>query len=294
VSAGQPPQAPHTGPHELDPWPRAWLFTPADDRRKLDSAARSGAEAVIADLEDAVAQERKDIAREQALEFLAEHVPRDGPARVVRINAPRTEHGRVELQRLSERQPAAVMVPKANLATIALARAARLPVVALVETAQGVSELEEIAALDGVLAIALGTVDLAAELGLGEMPDGLELLHVRSRLVLACALGGIPAIDGVYLNVTDMGGLADEARRARALGFAGKLCIHPAQLEIVHDAFIPSATELERARRVVEAYEHSLAEQRGAGLADGEMVDLATVRNARRILGSTDPHSGSS
>jgi citrate lyase subunit beta/citryl-CoA lyase len=288
VSAAPPPSPTvRSGEHELHPWPRAWLFTPADDRRRLDSGVRCGAEAVIADLEDAVAEERKDVARGQALGFLATRDER--PLRVVRVNDPCTERGRIDLECLGGRAPAAVMVPKACLATIALARAAGVPVIALVETAQGVSELEAIAALDGVLAIALGTVDLSAELGLGELPDGLELLHVRSRLVLACALGGIPAIDGVYLNVTDMGGLADEARRARALGFAAKLCIHPAQLEIVRDAFTPSAAELERARRVVEAYERSLGGQRGAGLADGQMVDLATVRRARRVLGGADP-----
>jgi citrate lyase subunit beta/citryl-CoA lyase len=282
VSAAAPSGSEQAGENPLDPWPRTWLFTPADDQRKLDAAARSGADAVIADLEDAVADSRKDLAREQALAFLATR--EEGPPRIVRINDPRSERGRADLERLSGSAPAVVMVPKANVATIALVRAAGLSVLALVETARGVCELEAIATLDGVLAIALGTVDLAAELGLGELPDGLELLHVRSRVVLACALGGIPAIDGVYLDVGDGDGLAVEARRARALGFAAKLCIHPSQLEVVRDAFTPSAAEVERARRVVDAYERSLASQRGAALADGAMVDLATVRRARRIL----------
>jgi citrate lyase subunit beta/citryl-CoA lyase len=282
VSAATPSGPASAAEHALDPWPRTWLFTPADDPRRLESAVRSGAEAVIADLEDAVADSRKDLAREHALDFLASR--EDGPPRIVRVNDPRSERGRADLELLSGSAPALAMVPKASVATIALARAAGLSVLALVETAQGVCELEAIAALDGVLAIALGTVDLAAELGLGELPDGLELLHVRSRVVLACALGGIPAIDGVYLDVGDGDGLAVEARRARALGFAAKLCIHPAQLEVVRDAFTPSAAEVERARRVVDAYERSLASQRGAALADGAMVDLATVRRARRIL----------
>ena len=135
-----------------------------------------------------------------------------------------------------------------------------------------------------MLAVAIGTVDLAAELHLGELPDGLELLHVRSRVVLACALARIPALDGVHLAVDDVEALASQARRARALGFAGKLCIHPAQVEVVREAFAPSTAELERARATVEAYRLSLAEQRGATLAGGEMVDLATVRRAEAIL----------
>jgi len=99
------------GERALDPWPLAWLFTPADDRRKLDSAVRSGAEAVIADLEDAVVEDRKDTAREQALHFLDAEA---GPLRVVRVNDPRTERGRADLERLSGRS-AIVMVPKASV-----------------------------------------------------------------------------------------------------------------------------------------------------------------------------------
>jgi citrate lyase subunit beta/citryl-CoA lyase len=299
------------GANPLDPAPRTWLFTPADQPRKLDASRRSRAGVVIADLEDAVAPQRKLLAREHAFEFVsrggappgagdppdaggppdAGAPPGDGsppaghaPLRVARINDPRTDVGRADLERLSAAAPPALMVPKAELDSLALAHAADVRTIALVETARGVAEVERIAVLDGVVAVALGTVDLAAELGLGELPDGLELLHVRSRLVLACALGGVPALDGVHLAIEDRDALAAEARRARALGFAGKLCIHPAQIDVVRAAFAPSAAELERARAVVDAYRQSLAEQRGAALAGGEMVDLATVRRAEALL----------
>lgn len=268
------------GANPLDPAPRTWLFTPADEPRKLDASRRSRAGVVIADLEDAVAPQRKLLAREHAFEF----VGGGAPLRVARINDPRTDVGRADLERLSAAAPPALMVPKAELDSLALAHAAGVRTIALVETARGVAEVERIAVLDGVVAVALGTVDLAAELGFGELPDGLELLHVRSRLVLACALGGVPALDGVHLAIEDRDALAAEARRARALGFAGKLCIHPAQIDVVRAAFAPSAAELERARAVVDAYRQSLAEQRGAALAGGEMVDLATVRRAEALL----------
>lgn len=266
------------------PWPRAWLFTPADEARKLDSATRSGAECLIADLEDGVAPQRKDLAREHAAEFLA-RANGDGPRRIVRINDPRTERGRHDLERLAGQPGLTVMVPKANVASVELAHGAGARTIALVESARGVSEVERIAMLEGVVAIAVGTVDLAAELGLSELPDGLELLHIRSRVVLACALAGVPAIDGVHLRIGDLEELGVEARRSRALGFAAKLCIHPAQLAVVREAFAPSAAELEHARAVVEAYERALDDSRGAVLAGGEMVDLATVRRARLILG---------
>jgi citrate lyase subunit beta/citryl-CoA lyase len=293
------------GASPFDPVPRTWLFTPADERRKLNAALGSRADVAIADLEDAVAPQRKQLAREQACAFVSgDDAPLGGgaplgegappgagsppsehaPLRVARINDPRTDVGRADLERLSAATPPALMVPKAELDSLALAHAAGVRTIALVETARGVAEVERIAALDGVVAVALGAVDLAAELGLGELPEGLELLHVRSRMVLACALGGVPALDGVHLAIDGLDALAAEARRARALGFAGKLCIHPAQIDVVREAFAPSAAELDKARAVADAYRRSLGEQRGAALAGGEMVDLATVRRAEATL----------
>ncbi len=275
------------GPGAPEPWPRAWLFVPADDERKLASALGSGAEAVIADLEDAVAPARKDVARERAGCFL------DGQAsggesastvRVVRINDPRSEHGGRDLDLLAGRQGAVAMVPKATRETIAATRATGAGLVALIETPQGVAEAETIAAADGVLALAIGTVDLAAELGLGELPDGQELLYARSRIVLAGALADVPVLDGVHLALDDPSGLQAEVIRARALGFAGKLCIHPRQLAPVREAFTPTAAELQRARRTVADYERTLAGDGGVTVSQGEMQDAATVRRARRII----------
>ena len=101
----------------LSPWPRTWLFTPADDARKLEAATRSPAGAVIADLEDSVAPERKQLARDEALGFLAAGAGAGGPLRVVRINDPGGEQGRLDLERIRDGDPAAVMVPKASIST---------------------------------------------------------------------------------------------------------------------------------------------------------------------------------
>jgi citrate lyase subunit beta/citryl-CoA lyase len=277
----------------LRPWPRAWLFTPADDERKLASAPACGADAVILDLEDAVAPSRKDLARVQAIELLRDRAtPAAGGAAplstlVLRINDPREQHGGRDLDALCELgvgESVVAMVPKATVETVACTRASGARVVALIETPQGLAQVEEIAAAEGVLALAIGTVDLAAALGLGELPDGLELLYARSRIVLAGALAGIPALDGVHLNTQDSSALRREAERARALGFAGKLCIHPRQLAVVREAFTPSAQELQGARRLLADYERMLAEGRGVGTAGEEMIDVATVRRARRTL----------
>ena len=262
---------------------RTWLFAPANDRRKLESALRSPAALVVADLEDAVAPARKETALQAACEFVA--ADGDDERRVVRVNDPASELGARELQVLTEATAAPiVMVPKATRATVLQAAASGARTVPLVESARGIAEMEAIAAVDGVVAVALGTADLRAELSLGRSPEELELLYERSRLVLACALTGVPAIDGVHLELDDASGLHRAALRSRGLGFAGMLCIHPLQLAIVAAAFAPTPGELKHARRVVDAYERALAGGRGAVAEDGEMVDLATVRRARQLL----------
>jgi citrate lyase subunit beta/citryl-CoA lyase len=258
-----------------------WLFAPADVPRRLASALRSRAGVVIADLEDAVAPERKHAARIEAAGFVRE---RGDAWRVVRVNDPRFADGRADLEQLRTCDPDAVVVPKATLESVEIALSLVRRVIPLIETARGVVEAERIAALDGVLALALGSVDLAAELELEELPDGGELVYVRSRLTIAAAAAGLPAIDGVFLRLGDPAGLEAEARRARALGFAAKLCIHPAQLEPIERAFTPTAAELAQARRVVEAYEAALRDERGVSVASGQMVDLATLRRAQRLI----------
>jgi citrate lyase subunit beta / citryl-CoA lyase len=148
---------------------------------------------------------------------------------LVRINEPAGVRwtGRPGLASLAGVAEALLMVPKARIETLEMAHAAGARTIALVETAAGVMEVEQIARLGAVAGIAIGTVDLAADLGLSELPEGLELLHARSRLALVCAAAGIAGIDGVCLAVPGGAALLAEANRARALGFQAKMCIHP-------------------------------------------------------------------
>jgi citrate lyase beta subunit len=263
---------------EAPAW-RSLLFAPAERPDRLAKALGCGADAVIADLEDAVRADRKDAARVEAVRFAAEI---GGADRVVRVNDPLSDLGERDLDALRGAEPAAVMVPKASAASVRAAAAVVPRVIALVETAAGVREAPRIAAEEGVVALALGTVDLSAELGLSPLPGGAELLHCRSSLVLDATAAGLPALDGPFLDTADEAGGAAEAARARALGFAGKLCIHPRQLPGVHAAFAPTAAEVERASRVLEAWER---EGDGALVVDGRMVDAAVVREARRTVG---------
>jgi citrate lyase subunit beta/citryl-CoA lyase len=257
---------------------RAPLFVPAERPDRLAKALACGADAVIADLEDSVRADRKEAAREEAVKFAREV---GGPARLVRVNDPLGELGERDLAALGDAEPAAVMVPKASAKSVRVAARAVPRVVALVETAAGLREAARIAAEEGVVALALGTVDLSAELGLAPLPEGAELLHCRSSLVVDGAVAGIPVLDGPFLDPGDELGIAAEARRARNLGFKGKLCIHPGQVAPVREAFALTGEELERAGRVLDAYER---EGDGAIVVDGRMVDAAVLREARRVI----------
>jgi citrate lyase subunit beta/citryl-CoA lyase len=179
----------------------------------------------------------------------------------------------------------AVMLPKATPQAVAALGPSGPPLVAIVETALGLRLAYETACAPRVAALALGAADLGAELRLEPRTDGQEILFARSTLVVDSAAAGIgPPLDVVYLDTRDAEGLEREAALARSLGFGGKLCIHPAQVEVVNRVFGPSEEQLAWARAAVDAYERGLAEGRGAVSLDGEMIDAPVVERARALL----------
>ena len=251
---------------------RAPLFVPANRPERFAKAAASGADAVILDLEDAVAADAKDAARAAlATDFT------DLPV-IVRINAIGTPWHADDLAAVARLRPAAVMLPKAEDADRVASVAAQtgLPVIALVETARGLAHARAIAAAPGVARIAFGSVDFCADLGCAHLRE--VLLPARSELVLASRLAGIAApIDGVTVQLDDLSVSHDDAAHARALGMTGKLCIHPRQIAEVRRAFAPTEAEIDWARRV-------LASGDGAVSVDGAMVDEPVRIRARAIL----------
>lgn len=258
------------------------LFVPANAPEKHDRAFGCGADAVIVDLEDAVAPAAKDAARAMLTESLAVERSSSSVA-LVRINSPLTAQGRGDLEAVTRTQVDGVVVPKADLEAIAAAAAAGLPLVAMIETAAAVLHAAEIAAHPAVAALLLGPVDLGAELGIRDTPDGDELIAARSQMVLAAAAAGKQGpLDGPCMTPRDERALELEIARARRLGFAGKTCVHPAQIAAVAHAFSPTGQELEWARGVVDAFGDGAG--RGVFLLDGEIVDEPVVRRARRIL----------
>lgn len=266
---------------------RSLLFAPGNDARKLEKALAAGADAVVADLEDAVPAGEKEAARAVARRVLDSAAT--GSLVAVRVNGIGTEHWEADLQAVADLELDVLVLPKATPEAVGALGADGPPVVAIVESAIGVRQAYDTARLPRVAALVLGAVDLGLELGLEPRPDGQEVLYARSRLVVDSAAAGIRSpFDLVHVDTRDDEGLEAEARLARSLGFRGKACIHPAQVEIVNRVFSPTDEERDRARRVVEAYERGLADGRGAVALDGEMIDLPVVERARRVLAETE------
>jgi citrate lyase subunit beta/citryl-CoA lyase len=263
---------------------RSYLFVPATEPARIGKALASEAHAVIVDLEDAVAPGAKEEARRVVAERL--RTPRPRGLQLVRVNGLDTAHARADFDALAGLAVDAIVVPKAEPQRVAALAPSGPPVVALVETARGLRRAFETATRSSrVAALMLGVVDLAAELGATPGPDGRELLHARSALVVdsvAAGLGG--PIDGPCTAISDADALRAETAAAKALGFAAKACIHPAQVPIVHAAFAPTPEELAWARRVVAAADDAEIDGRGAIAVDGQMVDAPVVARARRLL----------
>lgn len=260
------------------------LFLPADRLDRLGKAIASGSDAVILDLEDGVGASNKADARLAAMRFFDQR-PAAGVF-ALRPSSIMTEAGLQDLIALRQaaRLPDLVMLPKVESVAeikIALAHLTRTDgapgIIALIESARGLSAAEDVAAHRAVVGLALGGADLAADLRATLAWE--PMLFARGRIVQAAAFGGIPAWDVPFLDLGDADGLGRESSAIRALGFSGKLAIHPSQIDAIHAAFEPDDRELQRARRIVDAFELAGG---GVCLVDGRMVDMPVVLAARR------------
>jgi citrate lyase beta subunit len=265
---------------------RSFLFAPGDDPAKLLKALASGADAVVADLEDAIVPAAKERARATVVDALAGEA---SALRLVRVNGIGTRWHEGDLSLLDGLALDGLVLPKATPEGAAGLATLGLPVVAIAETPDGVRRAYETASVPCVEALMLGAVDLGLALGLEQRPDALELLFARSSLVLDAAAAGVRGpIDRVWTDIVDTDGLRRDCELARSLGLRGKACIHPAQVDVVNAAFTPSADELARARDVVEAFDRAAAEGTGVLAVDGEMVDLPVVGRARQLLSDAE------
>lgn len=254
---------------------RSYLYVPGNRPDRFAKAAAAGADAVIADLEDAVGSGSKREARSAVAAWLNEPPPL---AVWVRVNN-HPELLEEDLAMVVGSHAAGAVVPKATAEACAVADVA---VHALIETAAGVRTLDLIAGRPQVVRLALGEADLCAELGVVPSADGRELWAIRSDVVVASAAAGLePPVGPAPTDLEDDGALERTSRQLYRQGFGGRSVLHPRQVATVNGVFTPGEEEVRRARRIVAA--HAAADGEPA-VVDGAFVDSATVRLARRIL----------
>jgi citrate lyase beta subunit len=278
---------------------RVLLFCPATDRRKIEKAARSGADGVILDLEDAIPPACKTEARGAAVRALQE-IDFGERERLVRVNPAGSGLLDADLRTLAlcSRPPDAWVLPKVETAADIRRSARRLAtlerrrrrvppgaLLALIESARGVAALPAIARPHPRLqALLFGAEDLVGDLGGVRSREGREVLCARSAVAIHAAAAGLQAIDTPHVTLGDPAGLLADTREALALGYAGKLAIHPEQIEPILSVFTPTRAEIEAALRLVR--EHRRHGERGAGVfvLDGRMVDRPMLRAAENLL----------
>jgi citrate lyase beta subunit len=269
-----------------DPLRRSLLYVPASSEAMLRKAGSRGADAVIVDLEDGVLPGAKEDARARA-ERLWLELDLGGSEVLLRVNAPGTPWHEADLDVAARIRPAGVVLPKCEEPGRVAAVAARLgaaPLFLMVETARGVLAAAELARVPGAAALLFGAADFRASVRASRDPEEAELALARGTLVLAARAAGIEAFDTPFFDYRDDAGLERSARRARALGFDGKTCIHPGQVAIVNHVFSPSEEEVARAERIVAALEAAAREGRAVATVDGEMVEPLHAAEARRTL----------
>jgi citrate lyase subunit beta/citryl-CoA lyase len=258
--------------------PVSALFVPGSRPDRFAKAAESGAEAIIVDLEDAVAAPAKEVARQNAAAWTGVPTCRT----FVRTNGRRTPWFADDLSALRSSSLDAIVLPKTESAddiaavTETLRRA--IPVVALIETARGLDRLPDILACLAVPFLAFGSIDFSLDLGCAH--TRAALLNARTELVWRSRAAGKPGpIDGVTIKVDTPSHVLRDARHAASLGFSGKLAIHPNQVSWIRTAFLPDPVSIAWARRVITA-----GASDGVACVDGEMVDRPVVERARAIL----------
>ncbi|HYI42689.1 MAG TPA: CoA ester lyase [Sphingomicrobium sp.] len=254
---------------------RSVLFLPASNPRAIEKARASAADMVVLDLEDAVKPDDKATARSAALEAAAGEWPM--PV-AIRVNAIGSEWNSLDVEAVSRSTAALAVVPRAAspLTFREVRDAIRKPTLAMIETAAGVLAAAEIAS--EAAALIAGTNDLSADLRLPPKAGRPPLQTALQMTVLAARAAGVPVFDGVFNDLEDLNGFTAQCCEGRALGFDGKSLIHPSQIEPCNRAFLPTPEEVERARRLVEAYGG------GAERFEGQMIERMHVASAQRVI----------
>ena len=268
-----------------------FLFVPGTRPERFAKALDSGADAVILDLEDAVPEDEKEHARSAIRAAWPQFTAEQKKRLVLRSNSPGTKFYAADLILAQELDIACLLIPKSESLDQINGAAQILPntaIVPMIETAIGLDQLKELANSNQVLRLALGNIDLQADLGMVCDLQETELQIARYQIVLASRLAKIaPPIDGVTPSTDDIDRIHADAQRAKRMGFGAKLCIHPKQVAAVKTAFMPSKEEVSWAQRVIEA---DKASKGGAIKLDGRMIDRPVVLLAQRTIAIAGKH----
>jgi citrate lyase subunit beta/citryl-CoA lyase len=278
---------------------RSVLYMPGSNARALEKARTLAADALILDLEDAVAPDVKDMARDQ----VCAAVKAGGFGKreiIIRINGLSTAWGRDDLAAAAAARPDAILLPKVSspddLKTVEIAMRgedASISLWAMVETSLAILNIGAIAAAGGRLScFVMGTNDLIKEMRGVHRADRTNLAAALGLSVFAARAYGLAAIDGVYNDLSDAEGFAASCRQGRSFGFDGKTLIHPGQLESCNTIFAPSADEVAAARRIIAAFEEPENKGKGAIKLDGRMVELLHAEMARHTVALADAIQG--
>lgn len=275
---------------------RSLLYVPGVSERMMRRARESAADALILDLEDAVAPGQKVVARASVTQALRE-MDWERKEVFVRINGLKTEYGFDDLRAIAAVSASGILIPKVESPDDVLDVSASLeqsasptsevsrPLLCLIESPRGVLASQEIAAASPLITgLIFGSADLARELGCVLTEGEPELLFARSQVLLAARASGVEAFDSPHFVIADLAGLRRASEAARNLGYDGKTVIHPSHLAVVNEVFTPTAEEIAEAKRILTAMDAAQAEGRGAIALDGRLIDQVHVASAKKIL----------
>lgn len=287
------------GESAFDRFRRSRLYLPGNTPKLALNAGLHSGDGIILDLEDSVAPDKKDEARILVRNTLRA-VDFYGAERMVRIN--QGSRGQDDLDMLLPHGVQVILLPKCESAQQVLDVADKIDlrikegtvkgkiwIMPIIESARGVLKSLEIAeASPLVIALAVGLEDYTADLGAPRTQEGRESFFARCQVVNACRAAGIQAIDSVYSDVGNMEGLRENVLASKALGYDGMGCVHPRQINVIHAAFAPGEKELEKARRIVEAYETAMAQGKGVVALGSKMIDPPVVKRAQKLVALAD------
>lgn len=278
---------------KTSPLRRSLLFVPGAEPRKLDKARAAGADTLVIDLEDSVLPGDKERARGEVAAALSQGG--FGETEVcVRLNAASTDAFPGDVEAMAAAGVRTFMLPKCETPealrgaverVVAALSGGEVVILALVETALGVANAAALAAHESVEALCFGHADFALDLGVSDASPSTGIIyHARCNLVLAAKAAGIMAIDTVCLAVRDPEAFRHDAAQGLALGFEGKLCIHPAQVVIANEIFAPAPGQIEQALRIIEAAASARQDGRGVFVFEGKMIDAPVIDRCERLL----------